>query len=41
MVDRHYADASLARLYDAICAGRQDLDFYLPLVMSAEYVAVP
>lgn len=38
MVDRLFADASLARLYDALCGGREDFDFYLPLMMSAESV---
>jgi SAM-dependent methyltransferase len=38
MVDRLFADASLARLYDVLCPGRDDFDFYLPLVMSAESV---
>ncbi len=35
MVDRLFSDASLAALYDALCEGRGDFDFYLPLVMSA------
>lgn len=38
MVDRLFADASLAALYDAFCAGRADFDFYLPLVMSSKSV---
>ena len=38
MVDRLFSDAGLAALYDALCAGRDDFDFYLPLVMSAESV---
>jgi SAM-dependent methyltransferase len=38
MVDRLFVDASLACLYDALCGGREDLDFYLPLVMSARSV---
>lgn len=37
-VDRHYSDARLARLYDAVCTPRDDLHFYLPLVMSARSV---
>jgi SAM-dependent methyltransferase len=35
MIDRHYSEPSLAALYDAVCAGRPDFAFYLPLVMSA------
>ncbi|MGP4020831.1 class I SAM-dependent methyltransferase [Saccharopolyspora sp. 5N708] len=35
MVDRLFADPRLARLYDSLCAGRRDFDFYLPMVMSA------
>lgn len=38
MVDRLFADASLAELYDALCEGREDFNFYLPLVMSAKAV---
>lgn len=38
MVDRLFADADLAALYDAFCEGRPDFDFYLPLVMSAQSV---
>ncbi|MCI2416037.1 class I SAM-dependent methyltransferase [Saccharopolyspora sp. K220] len=38
MVDRQFADPSIARLYDSFCAGRRDFDFYLPLVMSARSV---
>ena len=38
MVDRLYADPSLAELYDAACAGREDFDFYLPLVLAAASV---
>lgn len=38
MVDHQFADTELAALYDAFCAGRQDFDFYLPLVMSARAV---
>lgn len=38
MVDRLFADAGLASLYDAFCAGRRDFDFYLPLVMAANSV---
>ena len=37
-VDRLFADARLAALYDAFCAGRADFGFYLPLVMSSESV---
>ncbi len=36
VVDRLFSEPSLAALYDAFCEGRPDLDFYLPLVMSAE-----
>lgn len=35
MVDRLFADSSLAELYDSFCEARRDFDFYLPLVMSA------
>jgi SAM-dependent methyltransferase len=38
VVDRLFSDPDLAGLYDALCAGRPDFDFYLPLVMSAEAV---
>ncbi|HEY6317520.1 MAG TPA: class I SAM-dependent methyltransferase [Acidimicrobiia bacterium] len=38
MVDRLYADPSLAELYDRSCAGREDFGFYLPLVMAAPSV---
>ena len=40
MVDRLFADAGLAAMYDAFCPWerRGDFDFYLPLVMSAEAV---
>ena len=40
MVDRFFADASLAALYDAFYPKqhRRDLDFYLPLLMSAPAV---
>lgn len=38
MVDRLFTDARLAALYDSICAGRDDFDFYLPLVLSADSV---
>ncbi len=40
MVDRLFADAGLAALYDRFCprAQRADFDFYLPLVMSAKSV---
>jgi SAM-dependent methyltransferase len=38
MVDHHYAEPRLAELYDALCAGRPDFAFYLPLVLSAERV---
>jgi SAM-dependent methyltransferase len=40
MVDRLFSDAALAALYDALCprTQRADLDFYLPLVMSATAV---
>ena len=37
VVDRHFSDASLAELYDVLHPWKQraDLQFYLPLVMSA------
>lgn len=35
VVDRWYSDPSLTAFYDPFCIGRQDFDFYLPLVMSA------
>ena len=39
MVDFHYSEPTLAKLYDAFCSpGRTDFGFYLPLVMSAERV---
>lgn len=38
MVDRLFSEPSLAELYDAFCEGRQDFEFYLPLVMSARSV---
>ena len=37
-VDRHFSDARLAALYDTLCEGRPDFDFYLPLVMSSASV---
>ncbi len=36
MVDRLFSESQLAALYDGFCAGRDDFDFYLPLVMSAQ-----
>lgn len=33
-----FSDASLTELYDALCEGKDDFDFYLPLVMSAKSV---
>ena len=38
MPDRLFADLGLAALYDAMCAGRGDFAFYLPLVMAAPSV---
>ena len=40
VVDRLFADASLAGLYDALCRNddRGDFGFYLPLVMAAQSV---
>ena len=38
MVDYQFSEPKLAALYDAFCAGREDFDFYLPLVMSAKSV---
>ncbi len=37
-VDRLFSEPVLAELYDAFCVGRQDFDFYLPMVMSADSV---
>lgn len=36
--DAHYTDPELAALYDAMCRGREDFSFYLPLVGAAESV---
>ena len=36
--DHLFDDARLAALYDLFCGGRNDFDFYLPLVMSAKSV---
>lgn len=38
MVDYQFSEPRLAELYDAFCAGREDFDFYLPLVLSAKSV---
>jgi SAM-dependent methyltransferase len=38
MVDRLFADAGLAALYDAFSATRPDFGFYLPLVLVADSV---
>ena len=38
VVDYLFSEPRLAELYDAFCAGREDFDFYLPLVMSAKSV---
>lgn len=38
VADRLFADARLAALYDLFCAGRDDFDFYIDLVMSAKSV---
>lgn len=38
MTDHLFSDTDLAALYDAFCEGREDFDFYLPLVMSARSV---
>lgn len=38
MVDYQFSELRLTELYDAFCAGREDFDFYLPLVMSAKSV---
>jgi SAM-dependent methyltransferase len=40
VVDRQFAEAGLAALYDAFCpwGERDDFDYYLPLVMSARAV---
>ncbi len=37
-IDRLFSEPKLAELYDALCVGRRDFDFYLPLVMSAHSV---
>ena len=38
MVDYLFSEPRLAELYDAFCVGREDFNFYLPLVMSAKSV---
>jgi SAM-dependent methyltransferase len=38
MADRLFSEPALAELYDTLCAGRDDFDFYLPLLMSAHSV---
>ena len=38
VVDYLFSEPRLAELYDAFCAGREDFDFYLPLVMPAKSV---
>lgn len=38
MVDYHFSEPRLTELYDVFCAGREDIGFYLPLVMSANSV---
>lgn len=38
MADLLFADAELAALYDAMNPGRDDYDFYLPMVMAAQSV---
>ena len=38
MPDHLFADHELAALYDPMCVGRRDFDFYLPLVMAAPSV---
>jgi SAM-dependent methyltransferase len=40
VVDRHYSDPRLARLYDPLCGRerRRDFGFYLPMVMEADAV---
>jgi len=35
VVDRQFREPRLAEVYDAVCAGRDDFTFYLPLVMAA------
>ncbi|GLZ38987.1 class I SAM-dependent methyltransferase [Actinokineospora sp. NBRC 105648] len=37
-MDEQFTDPDLARWYDALCAGRRDFDFYLPLVLAAPAV---
>ncbi|MFI9630515.1 class I SAM-dependent methyltransferase [Streptomyces sp. NPDC052042] len=38
VVDHWYSSRFLSGFYDSLCEGRQDFDFYLPLVMSSEAV---
>jgi len=38
MADLIFADAELASLYDAMNPGRDDYDFYLPMIMAAQSV---
>ena len=38
MIDRQYSEPVLVELYDAFNAATEDLDFYLPFVLSAESV---
>jgi ubiquinone/menaquinone biosynthesis C-methylase UbiE len=38
MADLLFADAELAALYDAMNPGREDYDFYRPMVMAAHAV---
>jgi SAM-dependent methyltransferase len=38
MPDHLFSDSALAALYDPMCAGRGDFEFYLPLVMAAPSV---
>jgi len=38
VVDRLFSDPELAELYDALCRGRPDFAFYLPLVLSSDSV---
>ncbi|MGE0058441.1 MAG: class I SAM-dependent methyltransferase [Dehalococcoidia bacterium] len=37
-VDRHYSEPRLAELYDALCDGRAQQSFYLPLIMASQSV---
>jgi SAM-dependent methyltransferase len=38
MPDRQFEEPRLAALYDAVCSGRPDFGFYLPLVMATDRI---